>query len=216
MKNSFFFPYDIDGYLWPAEGIALYNLARINKDLGAIVELGGFVGRSAVCLAQGSKNINGGKVYSIDVFEERDTDVQNNFLPVFKNNIKKYHLEKYIEPVKGSFRDIAKDWNKPIRLLFIDGEHSEKELKKDFILWERSVSPGGIIVFHDSLISPGLTKIISEIISSGKFKNIHTLDSNGSITHMTKLQENEILEEPEIKFYIDEFKLLAENKVAAS
>lgn len=208
-SQNFIFPKDVDGYLWPREGLALYNLAQMNKNLGAIVELGGYFGRSAICLAQGSKAISGGKVYSIDIFKEEEDSKVKKFLPAFNKNIKKYKLQEYIEPIEGSFEDISQDWVKPIRLLFIDGEHDKKELRKDFNSWEKFVYPGGIIIFHDSLIWPDVTKNIREIIMSGKFKDVHTLNSHGSLTHMTKLPNEQKLAEDKMQMYVEDFEALA-------
>lgn len=39
--------------------------------------------------------------------------------------------------------------NKPIDVLFIDGDHSYEGVKKDFELYEPLVAKGGLIIFHD-------------------------------------------------------------------
>jgi len=41
----------------------------------------------------------------------------------------------------------ARDWDKPIGVLFIDGNHNQAQ--QDFGAWEKYVVPGGYILFHD-------------------------------------------------------------------
>lgn len=52
----------------------------------------------------------------------------------------------YIHTDAKMFCDI---WNKPIDLLFIDGDHSYEGVQKDYLLWALHVRPGGTILFHD-------------------------------------------------------------------
>jgi hypothetical protein len=49
----------------------------------------------------------------------------------------------------------VKGWVDPIDFLFIDGDHSETGVQKDWDDWHRYVVPGGIVVFHDAAIFPG-------------------------------------------------------------
>jgi len=51
--------------------------------------------------------------------------------------------------------DAARDWNTFIDLLFIDGDHSERGVQKDWDNWNRFVVPGGIVVFHDARLFEG-------------------------------------------------------------
>jgi len=55
MMRKFIFPEDVEGWLWDKEGEELYKLAQRNKDLGVVVELGSYHGKSTICLAQGKK-----------------------------------------------------------------------------------------------------------------------------------------------------------------
>ena len=45
--------------------------------------------------------------------------------------------------------EIAKTWNKPIHLLFIDGSHEYEDVLADFRNFYPHVIPGGIVAFHD-------------------------------------------------------------------
>jgi len=49
----------------------------------------------------------------------------------------------------------AREWNRPIDFLFIDGDHSERAVQQDWEDWHPFVVPGGIVVFHDAAVFPG-------------------------------------------------------------
>ena len=51
--------------------------------------------------------------------------------------------------VHGDADEFVKVWAKPIQLLMIDGHHDYDSVKKNTLLWERFVSKGGTILFHD-------------------------------------------------------------------
>jgi len=51
--------------------------------------------------------------------------------------------------------DAVKGWDSPIDFLFLDGDHSEEGVQKDWDSWHRFVVPGGVVVFHDAAVFPG-------------------------------------------------------------
>jgi predicted O-methyltransferase YrrM len=53
------------------------------------------------------------------------------------------HAAEALEAVKTKLID------KPIDLLFVDGDHSENGVRDDFLLYAPLVRPGGLIAFHD-------------------------------------------------------------------
>jgi predicted O-methyltransferase YrrM len=55
---------------------------------------------------------------------------------------------------KFSF-DAVSEWNGPIDFLFLDGDHSEQGVRKDWESWHRFVVPRGVVVFHDAAVFPG-------------------------------------------------------------
>ncbi|MCL6096198.1 MAG: class I SAM-dependent methyltransferase [Patescibacteria group bacterium] len=212
--NSLVFPQDVDGWLWKEEGEILYRLAQLNKDLGVIVELGSYKGKSTICLAQGSKKVSGGKVYALDNFIG-DSYVgikKTSFYNQFLLNIEKYFLKEYVESVKGDFSEAVKSWNKPIRLLFIDGSHNHEDVKRDFENWEPKVAHGGIIVFHDALVWPGVSKFVRQIIASGEFSNIKIIETYAGIVHLTKPRNGKKMSISATKKSISEFDRLLKAK----
>jgi predicted O-methyltransferase YrrM len=46
--------------------------------------------------------------------------------------------------------ELASHWQGDANLVFIDGDHSESGCELDWSSWQRFVSPGGHVVFHDA------------------------------------------------------------------
>ena len=78
----------------------------------------------------------------------------------------------------GDTVEIAKKWDKPIRLLFLDADHSYKAVELDFNAWGKYLAPEGIVAIHDSLCWLGVYKFTLKLIVSGNFKNFKTLTAN--------------------------------------
>lgn len=180
------------GFIGAEEGLSLYDFAKNGSGKGVIVEIGSFKGKSAIWLANGSKRVKREKVYSIDPHNIAgllsQTKIGDVYIPKdsynsFLKNIKKARVEDWIIPIKDFSYKVAEKWNKPIRLLFIDGSHEYEDVKRDFLLWEPFVSKRGIIAFHDTLgknseIYPGVKKFIEEyLMNSKEFKIIKIVDS---------------------------------------
>ena len=51
--------------------------------------------------------------------------------------------------------DAVRDWNGPVDFLFLDGDHSEEGVRKDWDGWHRFVIPGGVVAFHNAAIFEG-------------------------------------------------------------
>jgi len=51
--------------------------------------------------------------------------------------------------------DAISGWNTPIDLLFVDGDHQEEAVARDWKNWSRFVVAGGLAVFHDARVFEG-------------------------------------------------------------
>ena len=169
---------DVEGFLLDSEGYALMALATEGSCDGEIVEIGSFMGRSTCWLATGSKGAGRGKVFAVDHFrgspehqkgEHDECEVlltEGSTLGKFNKNITNVGIDDYVVPIVASSEEAVKDWDKPIRLLFIDGDHSYEESKKDFELWSPFVVDGGLIAFHDVQNAEGVTRFYVELMSA--------------------------------------------------
>ena len=64
----------------------------------------------------------------------------------------------------GAGCEVADAWNKPIRLLFTDGDHAYEQCAMDFQRWSPFVAPHGYIAFHDYGVWPGVTAFYDELM----------------------------------------------------
>ena len=109
------------------------------------LEIGTKYGGSALVAAHAAKV----EIYTIDPHPE---------LYMWKGR----QEESGIHFIRGLSLEVAKNWDKPIGVLFIDGNHSEAG--QDFEAWEKFVIPNGIILFHDyALHSPKVIKDCNEL-----------------------------------------------------
>jgi predicted O-methyltransferase YrrM len=95
-----------------------------------------------------------GHVYGIDSFEgdqyagERNDATYNLVL----DRQEKLHLKENLTFIKGYFDDIAKDWDKTIDILHIDGDHAYESVKNDYETWSKFLSEDAVILFHDTTV----------------------------------------------------------------
>jgi MMP 1-O-methyltransferase len=168
----------VGGFLNSLEGYTLMLLASEGPAVGEIVEIGSYMGRSTCFLAKGSKSMRREKVTAVDHFvgspeHQKDGSAESPTLLEegttfnrFQANIEAAGVADYVTPIVASSEEGVQDWNQPIRLLFIDGDHSYEESKKDFELWSPYVVPGGLVCFHDIEQWPGVTQFYKELIAT--------------------------------------------------
>lgn len=184
----------IDGWLSDREGELLYNLAKNCKGKGVIVEIGSWKGKSTVWLAKGSKAGNKVKIYAIDPHtgssEHKKQYGKIWTFEEFKKNIKNAKVDDIVVPIVKTSEEAAKNFNKPVELIFIDGAHEYDLVKLDFKLWFPKVIDGGIIAFHDTILWKGPKKVVEKFVyKSKKFRNVRFVDS---ITFGEKVERNSL------------------------
>jgi hypothetical protein len=148
----------VEGFLERGQEEWLFKTARSLSDGDRIVEIGGYKGRSTICLAYGCLGTRR-HVFTIDKFKGvyQDLDDLPDLQPIFekgffdewKANVEKNGLFKYTTPIVGDSREIASSWSAPIHMLFIDGSHKFEDVIDDFINFYPHVVSNGIIALHD-------------------------------------------------------------------
>lgn len=144
------------------------------KNPEVIVDLGVDCGYSSFCFALPKI----GHVYGIDSFEGDDhAGIRNTYQYVLEKQ-KELELDN-ISFIKGYFDDIAKNWDKPIDILHIDGFHTYEAVENDYNTWSKFVKDDGRILFHDTMVFDrnfGVYKLFSEIkLPKTNFKFCHGL-----------------------------------------
>ena len=173
----------IDGWLSDSEAKYLYSLASRGPSQGAIVEIGSWKGKSTIVLASGSSARGREKVYAVDHHKGSAEHEGMGYKDIntegeFRKNIKTAAVENHVIPLVMTSIDAVRNWQGPIRLLWIDGDHDYEAVKSDFLLWEPHVVPGGVIAFHDTYSWEGPRRVVEEyILGSDHFSILGFVDS---------------------------------------
>lgn len=169
---------DIKGFLDPNEAALLYRLASEVPAGGVIVEIGSYQGKSTVCLGRGAK-VNGARVYAIDPHEDFQESENThygaeNYAALLKNLIE-FNVADVVRVVALASEEIARSWWRTIDLLFIDGEHSEENVRFDF---NEIGKFADLIAMHDTTGNhPGVTQALNEILAAGEWEIIERADA---------------------------------------
>ena len=195
-------PIDINtvkGFLDPIEGEALYLYAKQYVRNNPCLEIGSYCGKSSVYLGSAVKE-NDQKLYSIDHHkgsEEQqpgeeyfDSDLINaegngiDTLPFFLETIEKSKLDKFVIPIVSSSEEAYQDFTLNFDMIFIDGGHSEKAAQKDYELWSKRITKGGLLAIHDVFPNPEdggrpPYNIYKRALESGNFKKLEMIKTLG-------------------------------------
>lgn len=184
-------PQNLEGQVLPAEGSWLRLVAASVPAALAIVELGSYSGKSTCCLAVGSAEGNGARVYAVDLWMTSTFDVETRRFSEYKvgSEEPQHHckfsrqpaLDRFnerrarydplglIRPITGETTKVAEVFGEPIGLLFIDADHLFEAVREDFQAWAPKVAPGGIVAFHDYKVltrGEGVKRFVDESVRS--------------------------------------------------
>jgi len=123
---------------------------------GTILEIGSYKGKSTVGLASIAQRYGLGPVVSVDPHSAPAvTDFghgsQQSSWDDFRASLRTAGVENSVEAHRTYSRDLAKGWTRPIRFLWIDGDHTYRGSKEDIDLFRPHLVPGAIVALHDVL-----------------------------------------------------------------
>jgi hypothetical protein len=127
-------------------------LARWASVRSTVVEIGVAEGVSAIALRQGMAA--DGRLYLIDPFHVSRNSILNFTKRTAHRLVRSVPRGSAVWIESFSF-DAVQSWTRPIDLLFIDGDHTDQGVRRDWNEWNRFVVPGGIVIFHDARIFDG-------------------------------------------------------------
>jgi predicted O-methyltransferase YrrM len=148
------------------------RLGVLNKPL-RIVELGSWVGHSALKMAEACEGLVDYEIHCVDHWNggnaiQRKAADEHDAYREFCRNVGD-RLGKTIIPHRTSTTEGAADWGsrvpeqQPIDILFIDAGHEYDEVLSDIQRWQPYVRPGGLILGHDySYLFPGVKRAVHE------------------------------------------------------
>jgi predicted O-methyltransferase YrrM len=160
---------DFKGFMADEEAKCLYDLAKDAARRGPCLEIGSYCGRSAAYLGMGCREA-GGVLFSIDHHqgseeqqpgqEYYDPDLLDsatgriNTFPLFSRTLRELSLEDTVIPIVARSEVVARFWNTPLSLIFIDGGHTVEAVFTDYNAWVSHLLPGGYLILHDIFPDP--------------------------------------------------------------
>jgi len=184
----------VDGIIGsaPEECYKLYEAVVLVEGLqGEIMEIGSLYGRTSCAIALGAKE-TGKKAVCVDyLFQYPDLGtcklggyakypspetIEDAFSKsthlAFTRHLIERDLFDDVVIMASKSEQVATIWNKPLKFIMIDADHSYEGVKKDFELFEPYVVSNGLIAMHDidPVGHPGVVKFYNEIMTTGKYE----------------------------------------------
>ena len=157
------------GFMPPAEGLALYRTAAGYANVGPVLEVGTYCGKSTIYLASAASQA-GQVVVTVDHhhgseenqpgWEYHDASLVDprtgrlGTLPFFRATLTGLGLDDDVIAIVGRSAEVARLWRAPLGMLFIDGGHTEAAAQADYEGWAPRVAPGGALAIHDVFPDP--------------------------------------------------------------
>lgn len=172
--------HELQGFDQPVERDALRVLARSVPKDRAIVELGTYKGKGTCFLAAGARDGLGAHVWTVDPWDlpgERTTtgsgpkgehplDYTDPSIPaIARAQVAKAGLIDQVTFIQGFSDEIGMGWRGPkVGLLFVDGDHRENHVRRDFAAWEPHLARDAVIAWDDHRAAfPGVLKVVDRL-----------------------------------------------------
>jgi len=148
-------------------------LVGLARDARRVVEIGVYEGSSAVALARVMGP--GQELHLIDPFGHHPSALPSGWGATERATRRVVARAARPEGPRVVWHvafshDVAPDWTLPIDLLFVDGDHAEEAVRRDWDDWHGFVAPGGHVLFHDARDGrpegrglPGPTAVVDEL-----------------------------------------------------
>jgi len=165
---------DVDGFLHDRELAFLLLLGACPTAAGVILEIGSFRGRSTIALARGALLSDRATVVAVDpliVPAAADGSGDSGAETHVRRNLDRAGVAEAVEFHKACSWDLAPSWDRPLRLLWIDGDHRPESVRRDFEGFSPHLADGGIVAFHDALhaFRGPLEVFCGQVLPSGRF-----------------------------------------------
>ena len=155
------------GFMPPDEGRALHDAALAVEVPGPLLEIGSWMGKSALYLAaaavqtgrtvvtvdhhRGSEEHQPGWEYHQPELVDPATGLLDT-LPAFRATV--HPAEDVVVAVVARSEVLAPVWTTPLALLFLDGSHTEESARRDQDAWVGKLAVGGTLAIHDVFPDP--------------------------------------------------------------
>lgn len=166
----------VEGFLAPNEMRFLALLAASPTANGEVLEIGSFKGKSTIILAKAAALTANPKICAVDPLtapSATDPDLRGaeSSLPDFQKNLADHNAAQAVEFNRTFSFELAKTWARPLRLLWIDGDHTYPGTKLDFDGFAPFLADGAIVAIHDVLhdFDGGVRVFMEDILLSPNF-----------------------------------------------
>lgn len=157
------------GFMPADEGLALHDAAERAAKIGDLLEIGTYCGKSTIYLAaaaatadrvvvtvdhhRGSEEQQPGWEYHDPALVDPRVGLMDT-LPAMRHTLHAAGVEDRVIAIVGRSPAVARLWNTPVGLVFIDGGHTDEHAQGDYEGWAHHVAPGGLLVIHDVFPDP--------------------------------------------------------------
>jgi predicted O-methyltransferase YrrM len=161
------------GFLSATEGRVLQRAAAAatRAELGPLLEIGSYLGRSTLFLAAGVVEAGASTVlYSLDHhhgseemqagWPDHDPSLvdeatgQMDSLTRWRRRIDECRADDVVVGIVGRSDIVAANWTTPLSFVFIDGGHGTEVEWADYRGWSEKLAPGGLLAIHDVFPDP--------------------------------------------------------------
>ena len=143
---------------------------------GKNLEIGSFKGRSTVGIAYVTRELGLGTVVAVDPHTSpatTDPDLRGKTTSYedFVANLTTAGVLERVEIKRAYSHELAREWKDPIRLLWIDGDHTYEGAKADLDMFKPYLVDGAIVAMHDVLgtFEGALRVFVEEVLDSDDF-----------------------------------------------
>lgn len=185
----------IPSWLGRQEGLELAAYCHRLPPNAVVIEIGSFLGRSAIMLAAARKRRGNGRVHCIDPFDGSGDDYSvgvyravadaesRSLKSRFLSNIANAGLSDWIVVHEGTAASVAETWNQPIDMLFLDGDQSPAGAGIAFDAWLPFVKVGGVVAVHNSnereyeVSHDGMYRLAVRMRNSPQFRDVRCVET---------------------------------------
>jgi predicted O-methyltransferase YrrM len=158
----------VKGFL-PDDEAAALRAAAAHAGAGLWLEIGTYCGKSTLHLGAVAKqagaqlvtvdhhhgseeNQPGWQWYDADLVDPHTGRLET--LPSLRHALADADLEDVVTVIVATTAQTAALWAKPLRFLFLDGNHTEDVAQHDYLAFARHVEDGGTLAIHDVFPDP--------------------------------------------------------------
>lgn len=170
----------VEGWLNRGEAWALYR-AVLDVDPARevlAVDVGSYLGRSAIALGLAMRDRGGGRVVTVDPQSPQRHER-------LVGNIEARGLADVVEALPiGSGRAAEQARDGSVDVLFVDGDHSFEGVTRDMVVWRPKLADGAFVGFNDPFWA-GVNRFLREYVFalSSPFRDPQIVDNTLFVTY---------------------------------